>query len=50
MTTQQRILTPIYAALWIFMAWLLYSDALVWKTDDVRARQVEAIKRAKAVR
>lgn len=40
MTTYQKIMTPIYTAAWIFLAWALYNDVFVWRaTDSVNAKE-----------
>lgn len=47
MTKQQKILTPIYAALWVFLAWALYSDLFVWRKEEPKSgAQVQAAKLA----
>ena len=47
MTKQQLILTPIYAALWVFMAWALYSDLFVWRKDPpASGAQIQAAQQA----
>ncbi len=42
----KKILTAFYAALWVFMAWALYSDLFVWRKDDPTGAQIQAAKQA----
>lgn len=51
MKKQQLILTPIYAALWVFMAWALYSDLFVWRKEEpLSGAQIQIKAQMKAVR
>lgn len=50
MTKQQKILTPIYAALWIAGAYVLYNDLFVWRKNDPSPAAIVAKAQQKAVR
>ncbi len=42
----KTILTTVYAVLWVFMAWALYSDLFVWRKDGPSGAQIQAAKQA----
>lgn len=42
----RKILTAVYAVLWVFMAWALYNDLFVWRKDDPSGAQIQAAKQA----
>jgi hypothetical protein len=45
----KKILTTVYAALWLFMGWVLYSDLFVWRKDDPSGAQLQAAQQVKRI-